>query len=138
MQERHTRKRLFVEVNFWGRMGSESNRCLCLGQSEERSPGCSVDAENWRVHCHTQNCETEHKWRDELKHMHKCVCFMKPLRLMGSTEAAHELIQGQNEPTVGALQCTMEQWSLEAEKLWCSSSFCDIYSLLFIDVTVAV
>lgn len=87
----------------------------------------------------TQNCETEHKWRDELKHTHKCVCFVKSLMRMGSTEAAHELIQGQNEPTVGALQkYTMEQWSLEAEKLWCSSSFCDIYSLLFIDVTVAV
>lgn len=120
-------------------MGSESNRCLCLGQSELSSPSCSVDAENWRVHCHTQNCETELKWRDELKHTHNCVCLVKSLMLMGSTEAAHTLIQGQNEPTVGPLQrYTMEQWSLGTEKLWFSSSFCDIYSLLFIDVTVAV
>lgn len=72
--------------------------------------------------------------------MHKCVGLVKSLMLMGSTEAAQMLLQHQNEPRgVMSGPPRDKPWNRvasEAEKLWFSSSF-HIYSLLFIDVTVA-
>lgn len=59
---------------------------------------------------------------------------------MDSTEAALTLLEGLSGPTgqVCALQrYTMERSESWVEKLWLGLSFHGIYSLLFIDVTVA-
>lgn len=59
---------------------------------------------------------------------------------MDSTEAALMLLEGLSGPTGSGLgpsevhHGTVESW---VEKLWLSLSFHGIYSLLFIDVTVA-